>query len=101
MFFSSHISTEYATTFAQKINRSLTETQVNRITANKIGTAKMALKRRQEDRNLSLHSPNRNKVKRHSTATDTLNTEDILNFSDEQLNFVIKVEKDEFNQPLS
>lgn len=92
---------EFATTFAQKINRSLTETQVNRITANKIGTAKMALKRRQEDHNLSLHSPSRNKVKRHSTATDTLNTEDILNFSDEQLNFVIKVEKDEFNQPLS
>ena len=58
----------------------------------------MALKRRQEDQILGLHSPSRNKVKRHSTTTNIVNTEELLNFSDEQLNFVIKVEKDEFNQ---
>lgn len=92
---------QFSTSYSEKINRSISETQVNRITANKIGTAKMALKRRQEDNSLSLHSLNRNKVKRHSSTSSSLNADEILNFSDEQLNFVIKVENEEFYQPLT
>ncbi|GAB1604975.1 uncharacterized protein LOC115220572 [Argonauta hians] len=82
----------FSVLYSRKINRSLTETQVNRITANKIGTAKMALKRRCEEKSLLTRGPRFSKMMRQSS--ESINSNEITVPTEEELNFVIKVEKD-------
>lgn len=81
----------FSVLYSRKINRALTETQVNRITANKIGTAKMALKRRSEENSLASRGPRFGKMSR---SFEIVKAKEITGPTDEDLNFVIKVEKD-------
>ncbi|CAI9733786.1 Hypothetical predicted protein [Octopus vulgaris] len=81
----------FSVLYSRKINRSLTETQVNRIAANKIGTAKMALKRRSEENSLASRGPRFVKISRNS---ESVKPKEMTVPTDEDLNFVIKVEKD-------